>query len=285
MSKSFHSSGLTYNNKNLWSVVKMLTGRTANQGFRIQKEAFVEMSSYEEYLRATVKEGDYLTVLDTKQVRSWSRCISAIGYVFCLATEEACDAKDLATRIKNLKKGHLFVPPGNELGINFFASDLRFSTKEEIEAYKKKLKAAEYKVGDWVTVLNKSAGSLNTVGDYYIIREIKTGILCGKTQTIYNLSIDKHSSCWECAETIRPATEKEIEAVCKPRIRINEYDLKIDPTGKTASFGCQTFTLEELKAINRLFNLPQGASAGTIKLGDTNLTKSMMGRILRALEA
>lgn len=148
----------------------------------------------------------------------------------------------------------------------------RKATHEEIEKYVSK----NFPVGTYVYVFNRSrSGSTNKNGRVYKVNDIY-----GSHFKLDNPSSD---ASWENLESSRLATEREIAElyVGDERIEIAGYSLSSQENSNRVSFGCQEFTLDQVRAIRRLFDVPK-----TVKLtiGDTEVTASMIDRILRSAE-
>jgi hypothetical protein len=168
----------------------MYSGSSKGNFYRIQQEAIVGESDYTTFLRETINYGDYYTVLDTRQVRSWSRGKDVIGKTFRVQNLKDSE-KGSAFDVPNRVSSHMvFVTPKNEYGMNLEATDIRFATKEEIAAYEKSTPKIDFKVGDLVVVTDRGlTSSQNKNGVVYAIHHIKQGIVRrGQTETIYNLS-------------------------------------------------------------------------------------------------
>lgn len=233
-----------------------------------------------------VKEGTWVTVKESDHIKAWDHWKDAVGYTFQLLTKDTG-----STIAEDVNADATVLDIRNKHGINYKPStDLRLATAKEIV---KGMESIDYKVGDWVTVVSlktlegKSTYSQNYVGKTYQIVEVKDAAskdttLGGKQwETIYRLQEDNRCS-WECPQTIRPATRKEIQA-SKVQPKIATYDMVFSTDKSTVNFGCQAFTKDEVAAILRLFNLPNGVPS-RLTIGDTVVTKQMLNHMMLTMK-
>lgn len=82
-------------------------------------------------------------------------------------------------------------------------------------------------------------------------------------------------------DSVRPATAEEIqEYKDKAKIVISEYPLEINSSRSRISFGCQSFTLDEVKFIKRLL----GEGCYTLEAKGTKVTYEMVDKIIKRVE-
>lgn len=130
-------------------------------------------------------------------------------------------------------------------------------------------------VGSWVVVLKLSDFSKNKIGEVKQVVEIKDNVnLNGNFCRGYRLSVA--GGYWEPLENIRLATPEEIEAA--QTVKIGNY--KAEKTGDYITFGCQSFTKEELQAYKKLLNNNINAK---IKISGTTITKDILNRLINKL--
>jgi hypothetical protein len=86
------------------------------------------------------------------------------------------------------------------------------------------------------------------------------------------------SSSWESIDSARFATKEEIARVTN--VRVSGYTSETNKERRTVSFGCQVFTLDQLRGIRRLFDVPKTVK---ITIGTTEITADMMDRLIASI--
>lgn len=83
------------------------------------------------------------------------------------------------------------------------------------------------------------------------------------------------------SDSVRPATLEEIqEYKNKAKIVISEYPLEINSSRSKINFGCQVFSLDEVKFIKRLL----GEGYYTLEAKGTKVTYEMVDKIIKKVE-
>jgi hypothetical protein len=117
----------------------------------------------------------------------------------------------------------------------------------------------------------KKHRSINKEGD---VRRVVA--ISGQYFQLYNPA---GTSSWECIDSARFATKEEIARVAA--IRVSGYVSDINKERRTVSFGCQVFTLDQLRGIRRLFDVPKTVK---ITIGTTEITEEMMESMLASFK-
>lgn len=143
----------------------------------------------------------------------------------------------------------------------------RLATYKEICHYVK----TSIPVDTYMYVFNpKKHGSINKVGD---VRRV----VCHSGQ-YFQLDNPAGSSSWEGIDSARFATKEEIARVAT--VRVSGYVSDTNKERRTVSFGCQVFTLDQLRGIRRLFDVPKTVK---ITIGTTEITAEMMDRLISSI--
>lgn len=133
-----------------------------------------------------------------------------------------------------------------------------------------------FSIGTYMFVVNpKLTGSLNLKGKVYKIAKF--------SGAHFQLDNPLHSSSWENAESARLATKEEIDTLYVGGVcpEVAGYDMKFDKGSRTVSFGCQNFTVDQVKAIRRLFDVPKVVR---LSIGGTEVTADMLDAMVRRTE-
>jgi hypothetical protein len=93
----------------------------------------------------------------------------------------------------------------------------------------------------------KKHHSINKEGD---VRRV----VCHSGQ-YFQLENPAGSSSWEGIDSARFATKEEIARATS--VRVSGYTSETNKERRTVSFGCQVFTLDQLRGIRRLFDVPK----------------------------
>jgi ribosomal protein S8E len=143
----------------------------------------------------------------------------------------------------------------------------RLATYKEICDYVKK----SIPVDTYMYVFNpKKHGSINKVGD---VRRVVS-----HSGQYFQLDNPAGSSSWEGIDSARFATKEEIARVAT--VRVSGYVSDTNKERRTVSFGCQVFTLDQLRGIRRLFDVPKTVK---ITIGTTEITAEMMDRLISSI--
>lgn len=127
-----------------------------------------------------------------------------------------------------------------------------------------------FKVGDVVTDKYGAIGAISSIRENMVYVKEYRDVTFGEEQSWFRLNSPE-------AEIYRKATKEETEAWRKSRaIEFRGYPAQVED-GKIA-YGCQKFTLDELKAYKRLYSRRVG---GYIMIGDVTVE----GKVLDALIA
>jgi hypothetical protein len=123
--------------------------------------------------------------------------------------------------------------------------DVNFYFPAEIVESWEKVYESDFKVGDWVVVLEGHDEDDIKVGEVGEIDHVATD---------GDLSVTNQEGDWDWVEPkyLRLATPKEIENA--KRLKVGEHAVVISDDRKSVKVGCQTFTKVQLEALRDLFN-------------------------------
>ncbi len=143
----------------------------------------------------------------------------------------------------------------------------RLATYKEVCDYIK----TSIPVDTYMYVFNpKKHGSINKEGD---VRRV-----VAHNGQYFQLENPVSSSSWEGIDSARFATKEEIARATS--VRVSGYVSDTNKERRTVSFGCQVFTLDQLRGIRRLFEVPKTVK---ITIGTTEITAEMMDRLISSI--
>lgn len=209
--------------------------------------------------KPTFKKGDIIIV---------DKDIKASEYAGGNVPSKGTVAHVFKTEESGLNVSGMWLHLGNTRSDSYIDAHLcRLATYEEICKYVK----TSIPVGTYMYVFNsKKHGSLNKVGDVRKVVDI--------IGQYFQLENPAGSSSWEGIDSARFATEEEVKLV--ERIRVSGYISDTDKERRTVSFGCQVFTLDQLRGIRRLFDVPKIVK---INIGNTEVTVEMMDKLIASI--
>jgi hypothetical protein len=180
------------------------------------------------------------------------------------------------------------LPNGSYVGRETFNPNSEYYNPDFLKDFFLPIYEEEYKVGDWITVINPKSGWVKDIEERtFKLVETPTAFsqgLAWSTSGPNNLNVDK-GRYGLLQEEFRKATPEEIEkcnfitiAGFKSEVFTKPHSDK--PITKYIKFGCQEFSLEELQAYLKLFN---GNINAKLTIHNVEITEKIIQKLINAL--
>lgn len=189
-------------------------------------------------------------------------------YPGCNAPAKGTRAHVCETEESGINTSGMWLHLGYSRGDSHIDAHLcRLATYKEVCDYIK----TSIPIDTYMYVFNpKKHGSINKEGD---VRRV-----VAHNGQYFQLENPAGSSSWEGIDSARFATKEEIARVTN--VRVSGYTSETNKERRTVSFGCQVFTLDQLRGIRRLFDVPKTVN---ITIGTTEITVDMMDRLIASI--